>query len=107
MVPVGEDARFGRREILLQEVVLRGSLEACDRGAVGVQRDQVPGTEVEAVVARAYCPRGPPLLRAVIGLPLWAGALVRVVAEGRKRDRRIRSPRGVVPVQELGQGPVV
>jgi hypothetical protein len=47
-------------QILLQPPLLRRARRAAtDRGAVGVQRDQVPGTDVEAVIP---C-RGEPALR--------------------------------------------
>src|SRR5919202_619964 len=106
MMPIGERARGGMGgEVCPQPLLLRGaSLAATDLFAIRVQHDQVPGTDVIAVVA--------------LGRIAGRRSKVAVVVDSRRRavfvvpDRWMRDgfdapPRGPVSLLKLGQGPLL
>ena len=90
-VPVGQDALVRvRREVGRQPQALRRSWDAAaDIAAIRVERDQVPGPDVEAVPALALCSGGGPEVVEVAGRPC-----IRAVAA----DRGRRAARGEVLV---------
>src|ERR671938_49067 len=106
MMPIGERACRGMGgEVSPQPLLLRGaSLAATDLLAIRVQHDQVPGTDVIAVVA--------------LGRITGRRSKVAVVADSRPRavfvvpHRWVRDgfdapPRGPVRLLKLGQRPLV
>src|SRR6266571_5258530 len=106
MMPIGERARRGMGgEVRLQPLLLRGaSLAATDLLAVRVKHDQMPGTDVIAVVALG----GIADRRSKVAV-VAAGRLrvVFVVPHRWVRDGFDAPPRGRVRLLKLGKRPLV
>ena len=100
MVPVGERARRRVcREVGAQPLLLRRAGHAAARlGAVAVERDEVPGAQVVAVVARAGLAGGG---AEVAEVARCARRVVVMVAGDRIRVERLRAPRRRVPRRVL------
>src|SRR3989304_863831 len=100
VVPVGEDvAQLVGRQVSPQPRLLGGAgAAAADLGALAVEGDEVPGPQVEAVVALAGITGGGAEVADVAGR---AGGVVVVVAGRRTRTILAGAPGRVVAVGEL------
>src|SRR5207248_3529902 len=81
------------REIVLEPRILCRSRAVRDVSRVGVEHDDVPRAEIEAVVALAARPGAIP---EIVECPVRTAALVLVVAQGGPGTRLQSAPRGVV-----------
>ena len=104
MVPVGERAARGMRGEILREprLLRRARAAAADLGAVRVQRDEVPGADVEAVVALAASPAA--WRRSSRSSRRAPGVLYSWLPGTGRRDRLHAAPRRVVRLRNSPSG---
>ena len=100
-MPVGQRASLGvGGEVGLQPLPLRGIELGGNRGGTGVQHDDVPGTELVAVVALR---RIAGHFSEIVEIRLRSSGIVLVVAEGREGAGAMAAPaRLVTPGEVVG-----
>ena len=112
VVPVGQRAGSGiGREVGAEPQLLgRPGAAAADGRAVAVDRDQVPGADVEAVVPLGAIARRPALNAdavEVVEVPPRARGLILVVAGGGAGDALVQAPGRLVERVEVGESGVL
>src|SRR5688572_13355884 len=100
MVPVGEYAG-GRMSLQVgaQPLLLWGSCLTADKRTITIKHDNVPRTEIVAVIALGRVPGGG---AEIIEVALGVRRIIFMVPGRGARARQVSTPRGVVAIGILG-----